>query len=492
MRNTVEYFEKDQIDNVPADLKKLCQWVCYKPDEKRDEKKRIFSPELGSWCSSVDPHHWTTFARAVKGMERFSCDGIALVHVKTLVPDKKQLPMELVALPRWIGWRYVDVKGKRAKRPRSAVTDIEKGWPKGSVDFEQAHAGVLRHRMDGLGFNPQQEDGFVFADFDDCVKDGVLDPAVQKWLDVLQGYTEVTPSGGGLRVVVKGTLPRNVTNHPLRDSQFDPPSSVELYAGGTAHFVTLTGQRFNGSGFNMPNRQAAIDKLLNAIGFDAKVIESEFEVVAEKASGETTEAAAIRYFERACDEAEKLTEGRYSFLVRVCYWLGRIVGSKPQDPRLTLENVESSITEAIKKTGWTELRHIKGQLLAGMRRPLTLTKENTAEVSVEIKEGFYPRAADEAEEALLKTSPEKTIYQRAGELVKPILLPEPLIRNGLNRPANTCMLEPVTVHSLTETLERIVEFYKWSKPTKTKPSKKVQAAREGCRGVCGRAAAVSL
>jgi putative DNA primase/helicase len=279
--------------------------------------------------------------------------------------------MELVNMRRWVGWRYRLDRDKYQKKPRSAVTDIETGWPKSSVDFEKARAGAERQGMDGIGFNPESADGLVFIDFDDCLKNGALDAAVAKWLGALPGYTEVTPSGAGLRVVVRGKIPRNVTNRPLRDSQLGT-ASVELYAGGTAHFVTITGKRYNGSGFNITECQEAIDALLRAIGFDAREAQSEFESATEKASGETTEAAALRYFERTCAEAERLTEGRYGFLVRTCWWLGRILGSGPKDPRLTLANVQAQITEAIQRTGWTELRHIGGQLRAGMRRPLVL------------------------------------------------------------------------------------------------------------------------
>src|ERR1700692_4591693 len=128
------------------------------------------------------------------------------------LPTADQLPPELVALPRWISWRYEWKDDDWAKMPESPVTGERKDWPNASVTFEVACAGAQRLEADGVGFNPIAADRYVFLDFNDCLKDGVLDPEVAMWLNHFPGYKEVTPRGTGIRVVVKGWLPRNVTN----------------------------------------------------------------------------------------------------------------------------------------------------------------------------------------------------------------------------------------------------------------------------------------
>lgn len=272
-----------------------------------------------------------------------------------------QLPPELTALPRWISWRYEWKDSTWAKMPESPATGVSKDWPNASVSFDVARAGAERLGADGLGFNPIAADRLIFLDFDDCLQNGVLDPEVAMWLKHFPGYKEVTPSGTGIRVVVKGWVPRNVTNHVLPGSQMG--SSVELYAGGSAHFVTITGQSWGEPHFEIHDGQVGINKLLEYIAFDPG---------SEEASGETTEAQAVAYFERNCNVAESLRHGRYVFLVRVCWWLGRVLGAKPKNPVLTFENIKSQLEAAISKTGWTELRHIEGQLTAGQRKPVKL------------------------------------------------------------------------------------------------------------------------
>ncbi len=280
------------------------------------------------------------------------------------LPTIESIPTELITKQRWHIWSYVPVKGKLAKMPADPATGVSKEWPAHPGTSEQALESARSRAGYGVGYNPKKEDGFVFVDFDDCFDEaGELDPAVKNWLRFIPGYCEITPSGKGLRVVVRGTLPRNVTNHPVPNSEVG--SSFEMYDGSSNHFVTITGKHY-GEQYAIENVQGGIDRLLKEICFD---------VGSEEASGETTEAAAVRYLERVVKEAETLEEGRYSFLVRVCWWMGRILGAKPHDPRLELTAISTRLTEAIQKTGWTELRHIDRQLRAGMRKPVVLVSE---------------------------------------------------------------------------------------------------------------------
>ena len=71
-------------------------------------------------------------------------------------------------------------------------------------------------------------------DFDECFDSNtrtITDPEVQKQVERLGSYTEVSPSGTGLRVVVRGSVPDNVNR-----------GGVEIYCGsGALQQVTITG-----------------------------------------------------------------------------------------------------------------------------------------------------------------------------------------------------------------------------------------------------------
>jgi hypothetical protein len=80
----------------------------------------------------------------------------------------------------------------------------------------------------------------------------------------------------------------------------------------------------------------------------------------------------------------------------------------------------------------------------------------TAEPDViTIERGKLPNAVDQAEEILLRHSDRLGIFQRAGELVRVISLPEPRKGGGLKRSKGTIQPEPLGVLALTEVFSRI-------------------------------------
>jgi len=73
----------------------------------------------------------------------------------------------------------------------------------------------------------------VGIDLDDVYQAGVLDELAQQEAMGLGTYTEISPSGQGLRLFVQGTLPRQGIRH----------GPVEAYQ--TARFLTITGQHLS-------------------------------------------------------------------------------------------------------------------------------------------------------------------------------------------------------------------------------------------------------
>ena len=65
-------------DNIPAELKALKQWVCYKsislPDGRKSKEPR--NPKNGYGAKANDPNTWTDFDTALKGVEKWRLDGI--------------------------------------------------------------------------------------------------------------------------------------------------------------------------------------------------------------------------------------------------------------------------------------------------------------------------------------------------------------------------------------------------------------------------------
>lgn len=154
---------------------------------------------------------------------------------------------ELQSYRQWVVWGYENREGKRTKVPHSPAN----GGPASSTDpdtwgtYAQAAAGA-RH-FDGIGFVLTATDPFVGVDMDDCLnEDGHLTDWAAQIVRDLDSYTEVTPSGRGIRIFCKGVLPPGRRKRPGR----------ELYADG--RFLTVTGRHWPASPETIGQRSAAL------------------------------------------------------------------------------------------------------------------------------------------------------------------------------------------------------------------------------------------
>lgn len=71
-------------DNIPEELKKLKQWVCWKaekvvkPDGTEKYEKRLVNPYTGKWAKVNEPRDWAFFSIAKKTMEKYNYDGLSI------------------------------------------------------------------------------------------------------------------------------------------------------------------------------------------------------------------------------------------------------------------------------------------------------------------------------------------------------------------------------------------------------------------------------
>lgn len=150
------------------------------------------------------------------------------------------IPLTLREQPTWVCWIWqerIDSNGdlRRTKVPINARTGrmASSTNPATWSSFETA--------LEALDADPSLGLGFVFASGANLVGidlDKVVDPETGDVTDLaaaivtdLDSYTEVTPSGTGLHIIVQGTLPG-----PRRRTD-----GVEMYPDG--RFFTMTGAR---------------------------------------------------------------------------------------------------------------------------------------------------------------------------------------------------------------------------------------------------------
>jgi primase-polymerase (primpol)-like protein len=167
----------------------------------------------------------------------------------------KLIPRLMKRKKRWVCWRYERWDGKWTKVPLNARTGLPASVtdPKTPVTFEEAYAAYRTNKADGnadgIGF--VLGDGFVGVDLDDAVDPdtGRLHKWAEKDVADLGSYTEVSPSGTGVKVFLKGKLPGGGNR----------TGNYELY--GKARFFVVTGHRLEGVPDRVRKRPSALARL---------------------------------------------------------------------------------------------------------------------------------------------------------------------------------------------------------------------------------------
>jgi primase-polymerase (primpol)-like protein len=151
----------------------------------------------------------------------------------------EHIPEELKCLTQWVLWRSEIRNGKPTKVPyqphhpsRCASVSNPNTW--GSfVAALQCYEAT--RRWDGIGLVLTPNDPYVGVDLDHCLDPatGNLSPEAETIVRQLASYTEISPSGTGLRIFVRGTLPPTGRKKKW----------IELYE--RSHYLTVTGHIFH-------------------------------------------------------------------------------------------------------------------------------------------------------------------------------------------------------------------------------------------------------
>jgi len=116
------------------------------------------------------------------------------------------------------------------------------------ASFEAALEYTETAHADGVGFVFTDDDPIVGVDLDDCrdPETGDVDDAALDIIERLDSYTEVSPTGTGYHVLIRGELPEGRNRR----------GSVELY--DTARFFTVTGDHVERTPTRVARRQDAL------------------------------------------------------------------------------------------------------------------------------------------------------------------------------------------------------------------------------------------
>lgn len=161
------------------------------------------------------------------------------------------VPQELKQLKQWVCWALEQRPGqpKPTKVPKNALGNAATTRPEDWMTFDAAVALAAEKKLSGIGFVFTKDDPYVGVDLD-----GMLDPKSLAMLpaaqDIVQSlspaYTEISQSGKGIHIIVKGTLPAGARRK----------GPIEVYSEG--RYFAITGNILAGSVAAVPDRTEAL------------------------------------------------------------------------------------------------------------------------------------------------------------------------------------------------------------------------------------------
>lgn len=209
----------------------------------------------------------------------------------------ENIPHEMRAYQSWVLWRYEirDGSSKPTKLPYSPRTKTPASVTNSFTwaSYDEAIAAFGEGGFDGIGFVLTDDDPYAFIDLDDTKGDAAAWQKQRQIFDAFDSYSERSPSGNGLHIIVKASIPKG-----RRREQ------VEVYS--SARYMTMTGDAFRDAPIN--ERQELTTTLWAQMAGSKEAIE-------HRASGpETTSDAAIlerMFAARNGAKARDLYEGRF-------------------------------------------------------------------------------------------------------------------------------------------------------------------------------------
>lgn len=162
------------------------------------------------------------------------------------------IPSELRQCPQWVTWRLEARNGQRTKVPyasdsKHAKTTDRRTWSA----FELAVQTYRNEGFDGIGFVFGAHDGFCGIDLDNCrnPENGVIEPWAMEIIQGLSSYSEVSPSGSGVKIFLRGKIPGTRRRR----------GNIEMYDAG--RYFAVTGHCFDSTPTNVESRQKQIEAL---------------------------------------------------------------------------------------------------------------------------------------------------------------------------------------------------------------------------------------
>lgn len=276
-------------------------------------------------------------------------------------------------------WCVHRTDGERAKVPHApAGYKLQWSIPANWITFEEAKNAYIKGlelpeghkcRFDGLGFFVSREKDAkldIYAvDLDDCVKDGQVDAWAKDVLSRLNSYSEISPSGAGVHVFVKGMLPAGAKN---TNDQMKDKNRIEVFTD--KHHITITGNRITDYPETIEDRSEIIESIYNEV-MEVKTAKKEAAKKEKKSKKrviyDAREEYKKKYVAAAIEDEIKILRstpegGRNNQLNRSAFAIGQFVGGHYIGEHEAIRELE----RAARSAGMTEKDGIAATIRSGL------------------------------------------------------------------------------------------------------------------------------
>ena len=161
-------------------------------------------------------------------------------------PQWDNLPAACRILPNWLQWKFGKRDGKITKMPVDRFGKLASSTaPHTWCHLDEARKALESGIGDGIGFVFTRASGITGIDLDHCrdASTGEIDAWAEAYLNRLNSYSEISPSGEGIHILVKGALPSGVDGKRknFAGDGYRPKAGIEMYCSG--RYFTMTGAR---------------------------------------------------------------------------------------------------------------------------------------------------------------------------------------------------------------------------------------------------------
>lgn len=247
----------------------------------------------------------------------------------TLAVDPGAIPQELKDRPQWIVWRTERRDGRLTKTPYTVTNcKAESDNPATWTTFDRAWAKYQNAptKFDGVGYVFSADDPYCGVDLDLCLApDGsfITDWAEQA-LEWLPSYTEVSPSGRGLKIIARGRfpIPPDKTGKSFRGVAACGAANgkqPEVAVWNDRRYFAVTGQVFNGHAA-IADCQAGIERLYQTYWGETKTPRKRAAATGSNAGDDHggVHAEALRAMKRATKSMQDNGDGSKRLICVAC------------------------------------------------------------------------------------------------------------------------------------------------------------------------------